>query len=143
MWEMRPLEFLFVCISNRPNTKQGSPNNNYIVDVKKKSIREAKFNFGKFQDYHVDQHYLGNTCMFRTFDFEKGAPLETPIYYIHNESEKIIAEDKWKCSYLHKYDFPGYDGNMLVESLYENADVEEIIVMKKKMIEPKGAQKKW
>ena len=124
MWEMRPFEFLFVTVTNRPSIKEESPNNNYIVDVRNKQIREAKFKFGKYQDFHVDQHYLGNFCMFRTFDFNKGIPLETPVYYIHNQTEKIIAEDKWKCSYLHKYEFPGYDGSVLAESLYENANVE-------------------
>jgi hypothetical protein len=29
--------------------------------------------------------------MFRTFDFKEGEPLETPIYYINNETEEIIA----------------------------------------------------
>ena len=75
MWEMRENEFLLVCISNRPEGKDGIPNNNYIADVKAKTIREAKFNLGKYQDLHIDQHYMGNTCMFRTFDFENGQPL--------------------------------------------------------------------
>ena len=55
-------------------------------------MREAKFNFGPYQDLHLDQHNFGNTCMFRSFDFENGAPLSTPVYYIDNASETIIAE---------------------------------------------------
>ena len=137
MWEMRPLEFLMVCISNRADTKDGPPNNNYVADVKTKTIRESKFLLGKLQDLHLDQHYMGNTCMFRTFDFENGAALETPVYYVNNETEEIVAEETWKCSYLHKYEFPGYDGNMIVEALYENADVEEVTVMSKKVMDPK------
>lgn len=92
MWEMRPLEFLLVCISNRPDTKDGPANNNYVADVKTKTIRESKFLLGKLQDLHLDQHYIGNTCMFRTFDFENGAALETPVYYVNNETEEVVAE---------------------------------------------------
>ena len=100
-------------------------------------MREAKFKFGAYQDLHLDQHSFGNTCMFRTFDFENGAPLSTPVYYIDNASEDIIAEEQWKCSYRYKYDFPGYDGNMVVENQYENGNVEDIIVASKKIMDPK------
>ena len=75
--------------------------------------------------------------MFRTFDFDNGNALETPVYYIDNTSEQIIAEETWKCSYRYKYDFPGYDGNMIVEAQYENGNVEEIIVSKKKIMSPR------
>lgn len=131
MWEMTPLVFLLVCISNRPEGPNGIPNNNYIADVEKKIIRESKFNLGKYQDLHLDQHYLGNFSMFRTFDFENGQPLETPVYYIDNKTEEIIASETWKCSYLHKYEFLGYEGDVLIEGMYENADVKEVKLMKK------------
>lgn len=137
MWEMRPLEFMLVCISNRPATEEGPANNNYIADVKTKTIREAKFNLGKYQDLHLDQHYMGNTCMFRTFDFEQGKALSTPVHYVNNETEEIVASENWECSYLHKYEFPGYDGNMIVEGMYENADVEEVTIMSKKVMDPR------
>ena len=65
--------------------------------------------------------------MFRTFDFENGAALETPVFYIDNEREEIVLEETWKCSYLHKYEMVGK--NTLAEGLYENADVEEATVL--------------
>ena len=86
---------MLVCISNR--TKQGESqdiiNNNYVWDLKAGTIREANFNFGKFQDLHLDQHNFGNTSMFRSFDFENGKALPTPVFYINNETEKIIAQE--------------------------------------------------
>ena len=96
-------------------------------------MRESKFTFGKYQDLHLDQYNFGKTCMFRTFDFENGTPLPTPIYYISNEREEIVAEEKWKCSYRYKYEFWGQDGDTLIESQYENGNVEEIIVTMKKV----------
>ena len=139
LWEARPYEILLVCISNRGETIHGPPNNNYIMNVKSGEIREAKFTFGKYQDLHLDQHYIGDVCMFRTFDFENGNPLETPVYYIENETEEIIATETWKCSYLHKYDFMGK--NTLIEGLYENADVEEVTIMTKRF--SKDPVQKW
>ena len=32
---------------------------------------------------------------------------------------------QWKCTYLVKFTFPGYDDNLYVESEYENGDVGE------------------
>lgn len=93
-WEMRPNELMLVCISNRTSQTEGaSANNNYVWDLKAGTIREAHFNFGKFQDLHLDQHNFGNTSMFRSFDFENGQPLPTPVFYINNETEKIIATE--------------------------------------------------
>ena len=60
------------------------------------------------------------------FDFIKGEALETPVYYIDNENECIAARTTWKCSYLNKYSFPGYDGNLIVDAEYENEDVMQI-----------------
>ena len=58
------------------------------------------------------------------------------MYYISNETELILYEDKWECSYLHKYDFTGCDGNLILEYLCENSDVEEITILAKKIMEP-------
>lgn len=52
--------------------------------------------------------------MIRTIAFEKGEAVPTPVYYIDNQKEDIVAIDTWKCSHLHKYHLPGFDGNMLV-----------------------------
>ncbi len=49
--------------------------NNFIFDVAKNEVREAKFGFGELHDLLIDQTYLGDVCMFRTFDFKDGKPL--------------------------------------------------------------------
>ena len=67
------------------------PNNNYILNVKTKEIRETKFNFGRYQNSQIDHHNIGDISMFRTFNIEDGYPLESPIYYVENETEEIIA----------------------------------------------------
>jgi len=77
---------------------------------------------------------MGPFSMFRTYDFEAGNPLETPVYYIDNKTEKIAFKETWKCSYLYKYEFPGFDGEMIIESQFENGDVTEVTVDCKKVI---------
>jgi hypothetical protein len=72
--------------------------------------------------------------MFRTFDFDNGQPLETPVFYINNESEEIIAQETWKCSYLHKYNFLGWESNSIIELMFENGDVDEVSIMIKKIM---------
>lgn len=106
MWETTRDVFMMVCISNKiddqKNKDLGIIQNNYILDVKTSVIREAKFSLGELHQLVIDQTYLGHTCMFRTFDFKDGKPLTTPVYFINNETEEIVAKDSWECSYLHK-----------------------------------------
>lgn len=45
--------------------------------------------------------------------------------------------DSWKCSHLHKYHLPGFDGNLLVEGLYDNGDVKELTLEIKKIMDGK------
>jgi len=107
------------------------------MDVKTSVIREAKFNFGEYQELLIDQRHLGPTSMFRTFDFKDGKPLKTPIYYINNETEQIVAEDSWECSYLHKDEPTGVDSGMLVHNQYENGDCEWFICETVKVMNPR------
>eukprot|EP00178_Gracilaria_changii_P003646 TRINITY_DN15474_c0_g1_i1.p1 TRINITY_DN15474_c0_g1~~TRINITY_DN15474_c0_g1_i1.p1 ORF type:complete len:122 (-),score=15.27 TRINITY_DN15474_c0_g1_i1:46-411(-) len=101
-------------------------------------MREAKFKFDNFQDLTIDQHSFGSTCMFRTFDFQDGKPLSTPIYYIDNEKEEIVhQESNWECSYLYKYGFTGTDANAIVELKYENGNVTELEAALIKIVNPK------
>ena len=137
MWEIRPNEYMLVCDTDRTKPEDAPINNNYVIDVKSGACREAKFNFGDRQEFLIDQKYMGPTSMFRTFDFEAGNPLETPVFYINNETEEIVAEETWKCSYLYKYEFPGYDGGMIIDSQFENGDVTEVTVDPKKVMDPK------
>lgn len=132
MWEMRPKEFMMVCITNRAEDK----NNNYVCDTNSGVIREVKFSFGKYQPLTIDQISFGSTCMFRTFDFENGNTLQTPVYYISNETEEVLAEETWKCSYLNKYTLIGADANIIVDSSFENGNVQEITMISKKVMQP-------
>jgi hypothetical protein len=79
MWEVRPNEFMMVCVSNKTddhkNKELGVVQNNYILNVQKGNLRETKMCFGELQELIIDQTSLGQICMFRTFDFKDGKPL--------------------------------------------------------------------
>ena len=56
-WEMKKNNFMFVCLTHKPDTKktEGSiVNSNFVIDVSKKTIRGAQFTFGHYQDYLID-----------------------------------------------------------------------------------------
>lgn len=77
-------------ITNEPYSDQEEtyPNTNLIFNGTKKTIRRSLFNFpGKYQNQHIDCMFFGNTSMFRCYEFEKGVPIETPVYYIDNVTE--------------------------------------------------------
>jgi hypothetical protein len=128
LWEMSAGKFCAVTISNKFEAKAinkaGVVNNNFIIDVVAGTVRETNFSFDqKHNDYLIDYHYLGQFCMFRTFNFVEGKVASSPVYYINNEAEEIVYTDEWKCTYLTKYFTPGFDGSLLIESEYENSDV--------------------
>lgn len=75
--------------------------------------------------------------MFRTFSFENGKVKPTPVYYINNETEKIVAQDKWECTYRTKYYMPGFDSCTLIEGQYENGDVDEFTISVQKILDPR------
>jgi hypothetical protein len=138
VWEMTPKKYMFVSITDRPHTENDYPNSLFVYEENNKIFREAKFAFeGKFRFQYVHYYSFGNTAMVRSFDFIKGEALETPVYYIDNENECIAARTTWKCSYLNKYSFPGYDGNLIVDAEYENGDVMQIRSRATKVVDPK------
>ena len=61
--------------------------------------------------------------MFRTFFFQDGKVETTPVYYVDNQTQTIVARDEWMCSYKTKYHIPGFDSSTLIEGEYENGDV--------------------
>ena len=77
---------------------------------------------------------FGTTAMIRTVNYEKGRALSSPVFYIDNESERIIGEEEWVCSHLHKYHLPGYNGNLLLEGIYENGEVQQVTVETKSIM---------
>ena len=71
-WEVRKGQILAVCISNKTESKcenaSGVINNNFIIDLDTRVVREANFFFPKkYNDYLIDYQSLGPIAMFRTF----------------------------------------------------------------------------
>lgn len=96
MWEVTKNVFMMICITNKTdeqkNKELGVVQNNFICDTATGNIREAKFSFGDLHELVMDQTYLGNHSMFRTFEFKDGKALTTPVYYIDNKTEQIVAQ---------------------------------------------------
>ena len=71
-WEVRKGQILAVCISNKTESKcenaSGVINNNYVIDLDTRVVREANFFFPKkYNDYLIDYQSFGPIAMFRTF----------------------------------------------------------------------------
>jgi len=142
IWETKRNAFCAVCVSNKTESravnKEGVINNNFIIDVATSTVREVKYSFAeKYNDYLIDYIYLGPISMFRTFFFQEGKVETTPVYYVNNETEKIVAQDEWECTYKTKYYVPGFDSSTLIEEEYENGEVDEFTVTVKKILDPK------
>ena len=102
IWENKPNVYWLVALSNKYEHKEkcknkdGVINNNYVIDATvskdQATIRETKFNFGlesdgfSFNDQLTDCFGLGGVSVFHTFRHKEGQVLETPVYYVHNES---------------------------------------------------------
>lgn len=73
----------------------------------------------------IDVFTVGKYSVFHTFSYHNGVAESSPIFYVDNREERIMKTAKrvWKCTYLVKFSFPGYDNNLYVESEYENGDV--------------------
>jgi hypothetical protein len=142
VWEMRRGQFCLVSVSNKTEgkalNKEGVVNNNFVMDVDTGVIRETKFSFDpKYNDFLIDYISLGSISMFRTFYFQDGKVETTPVYYVDNETETILAYDEWQCTYRTKYYLPGFDSSTLIEGEYENGDIEEFTIWVKKVLDPK------
>jgi hypothetical protein len=137
-WELRSNCFIFLCWVGKETNRQGALNSNYVVDIDNQgAITEAAFTFGPYQDLLIDCLNLGEYSMLRTFSFDSGKAVKTPTYYIHNASERIVAEEIWQCSNLYKYELEGYSSGLLCEGLYNNQDVDEFKTRLKKVVDPK------
>ena len=59
-----------------------------------------------------------------------GKAEESPIYFVDNESQKLIdVKDSWKASNLSHFYLPGYDHNSFIEAIHENGNVKEVTVL--------------
>jgi hypothetical protein len=108
LWEIGVKKYMLMCMSTKSDhkekgkNKEGIYNNNFVMDASAgndhATIREAKFLFDKaedgfcFNDQLIDFFPLGGISVFHTFRHNKGEALETPVYYIKNETEEIIAQ---------------------------------------------------
>jgi hypothetical protein len=125
----------------------GIENNNYIVDVKEGTVREAAFYFKDekdgfaWNDQMIEYFTLGDVCVFHTFRHEAGKTLTTPVFYVDNAREQVVAQEEWQATCYVNFYVPGFDRNTVVEGFYENGDVKEIGVtlktVKDKMIDPR------
>lgn len=123
LWETKRNVFCAVCVSNKTESravnKEGVVNNNFIIDVLAETVRETEFSFAeKYNDFLIDCYYMGPISMFRTFFFQDGKVERTPVYYVNNETEKIVATEDWECTYRTKYFIPGFDACNLIEGEY-------------------------
>lgn len=61
--------------------------------------------------------------------------LTTPVFYIDNETERIMGEETWEATCYVNFFVPGFDNLTIIEGFYENGDVEEIGVTTKKIVD--------
>ena len=148
VWETKPHEFMLVCYSNKTEgnakNKDGVINNNYIVDENQKTIRESKFCFKhkteenfSWNDQLIEYFYMGNVSVFHTFRHDKGVTLETPVFYVNNETEQQVAEETWHATCYVNFFVPGFDSSTVIEAFHENGDVTKIDITSKKVMDPK------
>lgn len=104
VWETKPGQFCLVGNSNKEangKNADGIINNNYIVDVNEGTMRETKFWFKDpkdgfaWNDQLIEYFYMGPVSVFHTFRHEAGKTLTTPVYYVSNETEQIVAQETW------------------------------------------------
>jgi hypothetical protein len=126
LWETVPHVYLLVCNTNRPSSEnEATPNNNYILDARKEIIREAKFSFpDKWNKQLMEYFNLGEVSAFHTFSYEKGEAIPSPVYYVNNEREEVIAVEEWRANNRTNFCIPGFDSSTIIEAEHGNGDVE-------------------
>ena len=146
-WETRPGEFMLVANSNKEASNgknaDGIVNNSYLINVEKGTMRETKFWFKDPKDgfawneQMIEYFYMGPVSVFHTFRHEAGKTLTTPVYYVNNETEKVVAEETWEATCYVNFFVPGFDSGTVIEGFYENGDVKEVGVTTKKVMDPR------
>ena len=64
--------------------------------------------------------------MFRTFYFDQKGTVESPAFFILNQKEEKIKDEKWVCSYRQKYRVLENDKDVIIEGIFENKNVKDI-----------------
>jgi hypothetical protein len=146
LWETRPGQFMLVANSNKEangKNADGIINNNYVIDVTAGTMRETKFWFKDpkdgfaWNDQMIEYFYMGPVSVFHTFRHEAGKTLTTPVYYVNNETEQVVAEETWEATCYVNFFVPGFDSATVIEGFYENGDVKEVGVTTKKVMDPR------
>lgn len=84
----------------------------------------------------MDYYNLGEISAFHTFAYEKGLPLTTPVYYVHNQREEIIATETWEATCKTNFYIPGFDTSTVIEAKHNTGDVNEVEVTTKRLVTP-------
>ena len=50
----------------------------------------------------------------------KDEPTSAPVFYVHNQTEKIKLRTEWSCDSEEHHILPSYDPNGVVEATYSN-----------------------
>lgn len=123
LWETKPGQFMLVANSNKEangKNADGIINNNYIVDVKAGTMRETKFWFKDPKDgfawneQMIEYFYMGPVSVFHTFRHEAGKTLTTPVFYVNNETEQVVAQETWEATCYVNFFVPGFDSGTVI-----------------------------
>lgn len=144
IWESKPNVYMLVCHSNKAESEArneaGVINNNYILDSSTGIIRESSFHFKlpdfSWNDQLVDYYSFGPVSAFHTFKHENGDTLFSPVFYVDNETEQIIAQESWKATCYTNFYQPGFDTGTMIEAIHENGNVREVTVITSKFMLP-------
>ncbi len=94
---------------------------------------------GEFQRYVYDVNSIGNASIWKSFSCPDNQKIvESPVFYVDNINETIIPHDEMQeYNYKDKYEFPGYDGNMMVESRFDVGQPKDVSVICRKVVNQK------
>lgn len=87
-------------------------------------MRETNFFFKDLHDNFVwneqviENFYMGPVCVFHTFKHDAGKTLTTPVFYVNNETEQIVAEENWEATCFVNFFVPGFDNATVIEGFY-------------------------
>lgn len=116
-------------------------NNDYIINVENGTMRETKFWFKypndgfELNSQMIEYIYLGTFSVFYTYKHEAGGMLKTPVFYINNQTEKVEVRDTWEATCYVNFFVPGFENDTVIEGLYDNGDLKEILVTTKKIVD--------
>jgi hypothetical protein len=67
--------------------------------------------------------------VFYTFRHYKGEAQLSPIYFVNNTTEEIVATEYWRCScYRNNFFFPAWDSSTVVVAEHLNGDCDKVEV---------------